>query len=71
MNRNSIRVRALNVGKIITQGQGEIMAIDVYSVQYMCVKMLNFYRKEHWLRKAGYKKEKLKKKTKVTCTYKH
>jgi hypothetical protein len=47
------------------------MAIDVYSVQYMCVKMLNFYRKEHWLRKAGYKKEKLKKKTKVTCTYKH
>jgi len=42
MTLNSFRMRVLNVGKIITQGQGEMMAFDIYSVQYMCMKTAHF-----------------------------
>ena len=42
MTLNSLRMRVLNVGKVITQGQGEMMAFDVYSFQYVCMKPARF-----------------------------
>lgn len=48
MTVNSFRMRKLNVGKIITQGQGEMMAFDVYSVQYVCMKTAHFLQKIAW-----------------------
>jgi hypothetical protein len=42
MSLNSIRMCALIVGKIITKGQWEMMAFDVYSGQYVCIKTVHF-----------------------------
>jgi hypothetical protein len=46
MALNSFRKRVLNVGEINTQGQGELMVFDVYSVQYVCMKLLTLQTKE-------------------------
>jgi hypothetical protein len=42
MSPNSFRMRVLNVGKIITQGQGEMKAFDIYSVQYVWMNTAHF-----------------------------
>jgi hypothetical protein len=42
MTLNSFRIHGLNVGKIITQRHGEMMAFDVYSAQYVCKNTAHF-----------------------------